>query len=365
MKTRLLYLLLLFGLIYSCKKEKLPTNDDTDASPVFYLKGEVNGLPIKIEAGVNDYYMVSSHYYDKNNLYVYCGQLKQNNCSSNCGFALAFEINDTKFSALNTAMDANAALKSGNYKFNNRSIKTFYDCRFTPNTTDNGTGDYVWTFSDDSTPQPYSPTKSVESGKNYRATFRITAPSGLSSELTQDYKIGNPLQANIVSEPGAGLTRNFSAQVSGNPPFTYNWDFGDGTSNAPAPTHSFSAQKNSIVTLTISDNDGNTCVAKYLVPQQGFPDPNFTSIFTPKSNSQILSAINVRLTDPSGVTYAASDITQPAGSKFEIISVEDYLSNNQKEPTKKVKINFSCSFSSPNGPINITNGEAVIAVSYK
>ena len=53
------------------------------------------------------------------------------------------------------------------------------------------------------------------------------------------------------------------------------------------------------------------------------------------------------------------------GNNLEGEWINHYKTNNNQESTKKVKIKFSCSFNSDNGPINITDGEAVIAVSYK
>ena len=368
MKKLFLNLLITCGLFYSCKKEELPKNNDL-GSPVFYLRATVNGLPVKIEAGVNDYKMLASNYLDENNVYVFTGELKQVSCTSNCDMSVSILINDFKFSDLNGSIDINNAIKSGNYGFKGADINPSTNVNFTPESADNG-GPYNWISShaggDSAVSSVYNATRILKNGKNYLVNFGITNPDGSSSKFEQEYKVGNPLQTNISMFFDSGTTYKFIANSTGKAPFSYNWDFGDGTNSTESqPKHSFSLGADQIVKLIVSDSEGNTCISKYLVPAKGKPNPNFSAAFTPYLNARLLSAITIKFTDQSGVVYTSSDLNQPVGSKFEIVSVEDYKTNDKNELTKKVKIGFNCSFTGSSGPLNITNGEAVIAVSYK
>ncbi|MBI2869657.1 MAG: PKD domain-containing protein [Chloroflexi bacterium] len=52
----------------------------------------------------------------------------------------------------------------------------------------------------------------------------------------------------------------FTAQVSGGfPPYSYQWDFGDGnTSNEVSPSHAYTSAGDYTVSLTVTDDRGNT-----------------------------------------------------------------------------------------------------------
>ena len=68
-----------------------------------------------------------------------------------------------------------------------------------------------------------------------------------------DIKINNPKVRLINS------SIHFSCNISGGqPPYSYQWDFGDGaTSNESAPNHIYSKNKSYVITLTVTDSLGN------------------------------------------------------------------------------------------------------------
>lgn len=363
MKKQALYLLTFCGLLFACKKEPLPKSDETD-SPVFYAKCNVNGLPVKIEAGVNDYFMNSSYSQDENNLYVYKGEIKQNTCTSNCGFAIAILINDFKYSEVDAQMDVSRAIKAGTYGFINENIKTYYSCQFLPKrlAPDNN---YSWLVGDNTNAIASTNVTGIfEAGKIVPVTLTASDAAGTAQTFTKNYKVGDLMQADISMEDDAGNSL-FSVNPKGKAPYDYLWRFGDGsTSTDASPTHRFASSNSSYTTiLTLVDARKDTSISTYRVGPG--PDVNFKSVYTPVINPKLLSATTIHFTDQNGIVYSSANLDQPAGSKFEIISVEDYKTNNNQESTKKVKIRFSCSFTSNNGIINITDGEAVIAVSYK
>ncbi len=80
----------------------------------------------------------------------------------------------------------------------------------------------------------------------------------------------------------SGESVQFTAQVAGGfVPYSYQWDFGDGkTSNDPAPNHAYRAAGDYSVSLTITDDRGNTASAEmkdYVTVESGWSALNVAS----------------------------------------------------------------------------------------
>ena len=73
----------------------------------------------------------------------------------------------------------------------------------------------------------------------------------------------------------SGESVQFTAEVAGGfSPYSYQWDFGDGkTSNEPAPSHAYRGAGDYTVSLTVTDDRGNTATAEmkdYITVQAGW-----------------------------------------------------------------------------------------------
>lgn len=372
MKRTILYALFAGVVVLnSCKKNELPKTED-QGSPVFYLKCDVNGFPVNIQAGENGYYMNSSNYRDKNDVNVYKAELKQKDCSGgNCGFSLSVLINDYKFSSgADTTTKVENGLKVGPYLFNKGGTDPLsYSANFTPETLMPG-GQYQWQFGDGESDSGPTTSKKLFANTVYSISLSTDDPrGGCIISHTNVFKMGSPFQTNIRSTFTAGAYRFFAeaAQSGGQAPYRYLWDFGDHSlpSTAASPEHVYTMQDVYTVTLTTIDAAKDTCISYYQVNTAASCEANFMGTFKPERNTKALSTITILVTDPSGTVYSSSDLGQSTESKFEIISVEEFRTNEKNEPTKKLKIRFNCNLTSDIGPLTITNGEAVIAVSYK
>lgn len=345
----------------------MPPSDVNGSDPAFYFKCDVNGAPLKIEAGVDDYYMFSSHYLDTNNVYVYKGELKQKNCSSNCNYRLAILINDYKVSELSAPMFPDSGLYVGNYSFNDGTPDPVeYNGVFTP-LISGGATTYTWTYSDGQAQYSQQGVRKFKAHRTYSVSLALDS-AGNTANHTNVFKIGSPLQANVtaIKQQGSGLNYNFygASTIS---PASYSWNFGDGvTSNSITPNHIYASENYYTARLTLVSG-AETCESYYQVPAfyNYRVHANYNNSFQPVPNLNRLSSITLVITDPNGNVYSSSSINQPTGSKVEIVSVEDFKMNSENEPTKKIKIKFSCQANSGSSLLNITNGEAVIAVSYK
>lgn len=353
--------------IMGCKKNSLPPKDENPDTPVFYIKGNINNSPVELSAGVNDYYMYSSYYQNANNVYVYKGELKQQTCNGPCGYGITILINDFKESDLNEYMKPDSGLYVGQFQFNDGTPEpVVYNGSFTPLIS---TATYTWNYSDGMVLNTSSGSRAFASRKTYSVALTINN-SGCVQTHTNEFRIGSPLQTNVSGLCNWTSTpTTYSFYASAPPGVSYQWDFGDSiTSNLINPVHTYTTFGYHRARVKLHNSaTGDVCYSYYQVPVSAnqLCHANFNSYFTPVPNTKALSSITVLVTDPSGNVYSTEGINQPVANKIEIISVEDYPDNQQGQHTKKVKIKFNCDVSSAGSQLQVTNGEAVIAVAYK
>lgn len=126
----------------------------------------------------------------------------------------------------------------------------------------------------------------------------------------------------------SGTPITFNPVVTGDGPYLYLWDFGDGTvSSASNPTHSFNALgcgfQNFTVNFTVTDRNGSsTTISKVVVVQQK-PDLKFVNLNTASSstfercgdnNSDLRYTINVGNSSLSTACISAYNIDWGDGS---------------------------------------------------
>jgi hypothetical protein len=74
--------------------------------------------------------------------------------------------------------------------------------------------------------------------------------------------------------------------------------------------------------------------------------------------------VEVTWKDPQGRSFSTNGAFPRATDFFEILETASYEANEKGEPTKKMKIRFSCTLSDGSKVIHIDNAEAVIGVSH-
>jgi hypothetical protein len=118
----------------------------------------------------------------------------------------------------------------------------------------------------------------IEQTKGRMQYLEKTAATSLIEVNLEQSKLDAKLTANrrfIRS----GESVQFTVQVAGGfSPYSYQWDFGDGkTSNDPAPLHSYRGAGDYSVSLTVTDDRGNTADAEmidYVTVQAGWSAGN-------------------------------------------------------------------------------------------
>jgi len=124
---------------------------------------------------------------------------------------------------------------------------------------------YSWDFDDGSTSDLQDPMHTYETEGTYIATLTVTDNDGTSVEDTAEVTVYSPdeLLAN-AGGPYASMVNEaiqFQGTASGGiDPYTFVWDFGDGspTIQAQYPTYVYNEDGIYIATLTVTDDKGNT-----------------------------------------------------------------------------------------------------------
>ena len=369
-------LLLLSAL--SCKKEDPKPDQSQAQAPVFAFSGEINGLPISLQAGVNNFFIASSYTMDQNGVYEFNSTFQSKDCSSNCPNTLNISIKDYRpYTAKPTVIDSSIAV--GNYLFAAPSgIASRFNQAFIGGLLNNTATIYTWNFGDN-TPVVNASTAVVNhtylNPGAYNVTLTAKDSSGLCvSSITNIVKMGqidNPLTAIYYPVNTVGDSVIFTAAPTGGvAPYSYSWNFGDGNTSAlPGPIHEYAAGGTYLTSLSLTDAIGNTNVQYAYINVQSTPScASFfhLSTLTPVIDPLSLKGVIVEWTDLNGKLWTSNNDQQTsANSSFKIVSVENYLNNENGEPTKKIKVEFSCKLYNGTNSIEIKNAKSTIAVAYK
>ena len=376
-KHKNIFLSIFIALTFiTCSKKKLPAEASQD--PVFYLKGDLDGQPITLEAGNENYVMNTTYYWDTTNVCLFKSELKKQACDTLCNaYTLTVILNDSKVSVPQSNVNLDNVLQVGKYAFYDTDFPSmYYRVNFIPKVVKSSSEIYNWTIENIlESPRninKYCPWVTLNAGQTYSVTLNFENSNSCQSTHQEVFRVGHNLQANINANrdynvPGA--VYDFSCQLTGTAPYQYYWDFGDGTSSTQAnPNHNYQIMLNgrSRVALRVIDAKNDTCFSHYQVQISADPscDANFTASFTPLPNTRAYSSITILLRDPSGHLYSTKNIAQPASSTFEITNINDYIKNAENHPTKRIVAKVNCVLSDGTKQIILSNAEISIALAF-
>lgn len=379
MKKSVLIFSALIVILASCKKKEYP--DSVTETPAFYVSAKIDGQPVMLQAGTLGYYMYSSYSQDVDGMYSFIADVKPSNCGSACPNSVRIELNDNIQTLQGNNSNIASSIKVASYEYVNTNTvnptligyMVSYKSDFNlPN------ANYNWVFGYGPNDTQANPTHTYATAGVYNT--RLIASGTPSPPASGTGSIENPVK--VTTSPIACRTRivvssinsnsvAFSHSTTGSGNYSFYWQFGDGgTSVDVTPTHLYPGVGSYSASLRVIDHtNSDTAYHNYWVNTDLSQDaaPNFyvNSVTEMYSNSP-LAKIKVTYTDGSGKSYSSSRQPQTGGSnEFKILSVEEYKKNENDQPTKKLKIKFSCRLYSGTSFVDITDGEAVIAVAYK
>lgn len=367
-------------VISSCKKQNdLPEPEVND--PHFYVNCTMDGQPLNIQAGNDDYYMnASSYYQDSDRVFVYKANLAK---QSSAGYQVTILFNETEATKPSNAMKVDSTLVIGKKIYNDIIINGTTQVLIFEAIKKTASANYKWNITDGITQikgggsgtanSVYSAT--LEVGKTYSVTLDYDDGTGTCSQnLTNVFRVGKALQTNISAS--RLNSTEFKYQFSYSPVNSVfknikpTWTFSSGgtVENDNSPSKLFMQNSTSMVTLNLTDAwTGDSCVARYQVhaTSGAVCDANFTTNFTDVKNSRIPSSVTLLLTDANGVVFSSKGLLQPLSSNFEVTEVSEYNANDKGEHTKSIRVKFNCIVKNGTTEINLRDGDAKVAVSFK
>ena len=176
---------------------------------------------------------------------------------------------------------------TANFTFSPTTPSINQDVTFTATATAGGPGfpgggggqvqgaTYAWDFGDGSTGTGTSTTHRFTRPGTFAVTLRVTNDAGLTATTTRQLTVSGTLPAGSAdfvfspTDPHVGDVVFFNASLSSVTNGSFSWDFGDGTSaSGVTPTHSYSAPRTYTVTLTVTNDRGQTAAASKTITVQ-------------------------------------------------------------------------------------------------
>lgn len=362
------------GLVFiACEETPLP--EEMQGEVIFYAEGNIGEKALKIEAGIEDYYMASRHTKKDRGLIFFQGELERPACSD-CGENLLIEISNNKILGDGESVDIASALAEKEYSFiSQSSVSDIYVVDFQAENSGSSPMDSTnWDFGDGSSSSEINP-------QHEYVDPRIRTPEVCFRSVDEDGCVS--IICNRIVLDSSSCKVDFDYELSGNTgfisffdksegqfPLEHRWDFGDGFgASLGNPGYYFGNNDNFNVCLTVTDATGcRRSLCKNISLDPTTCNTNFTYNISQVSGpgSVQFSRARIQWVDSEGKIYSSDLRNQETNSFFRILNSENYDNNERGESTRKLDIEAKCTLWTEDGSesIELDLTDAVIAVAY-
>lgn len=370
---KIFWLLISGSVLWSgCREKPLP--DEVFGTPDFFISTEVDGEPVEIKAGIDDYYMGTSFSRDQFDINSFHGIFSRLNCPQ-CPEELEVIIRDSKPRATGEDVIISEAFSPGSFDFyqDKGANKQIFRVSFTNESGGQGPDpSYNWNFGDGTTSVSENPVH------DYTDTTLATAnvcletldPSGCTTTICNEIDFTAPgCQIDFTHELDENISYvTFFAKASGKAPFKYRWAFGDGFSATLGnPGYFYGTPGLYTVCLTVTDADGcESSICKNVAADPQYCEHNFSYIVEKTTTPEPIqpSTVTINWRDGEGKKFSSAGEEQPIESYFEILEEEPYRNNEKGEKVRKLRVRFSCDLWYDGQKIAIKDAEGWIGVAY-
>ncbi|GAB4416588.1 MAG: hypothetical protein OHK0039_26090 [Bacteroidia bacterium] len=360
-------------LAAGCKLQDLPPV--SEGEPVFFAEGTWDSTPRRIEAGREGYYMDTDYGYDDQML-VLAGGLQPAGCTA-CTSTLHLNIRNYRTALPGQEIDLDSALRAGSYPWYRQGGapgSEVFRVSFYNESPSGSTQQYSWDFGDGTHATGPNPTHDYTDSSLLAAMVCLDALDGTGCTTTICNEVAlneAPCAVDFVHVryPGNSYVE-FRSTVTGQPPYTFEWSFGDGTTATLGnPGYYYSAPGLYTACLTVRDAQG--CVAslcKNIAADPAYCEHNFSYEVLRTSIPDTLqrSAVTLRWTDADGRQYSSAAGDQGAASYFELLGREAYEPDADGRQTQLLRLRFACTLYEIGGTgrIDLREVDAVMAVAH-
>lgn len=370
----------LLSLIVACEPDE---PDEGIGEVEFLISAEINGTPIELKAGLENYFMHTSFEKDENDIFCFQGTLgSYENCASEdtpCYSALSIIFRDNKATS-SSSSNILESLTPNTYFYREPAEKlhTGYTASFQANVWGQGSYLYEWDFGDNSTSSDINPTHQydAQAGPWVDVCLKITDLSnGTSSTLCNeinlesicfpnfDYKVEDTASPQIVK------FENFTFDPVGAQFPAWRKDPDTGFSS----TNPYMLKGDPVVRVCMRDQ-GTICdnVKCYNIISDSNNQKTVVNFdyFYEKSHQLInndFSEITIKWYDENGKEYSSDSFDQPEDSYFTVSEVHKYKNNTSGESTKRLQLEFRCTVFAPdnmNDKKVISNASGTFGVAH-
>ncbi len=380
--------------LVSCSDELALPESSALENPVFQVEALIDGQNTLIQAGEDNYLMSTDFNIDDDTLLAFQSRFDQVNCGNQCWEELFFEFRSAvSFRQSSFSIDE-ALILEENYLFSpvlsdtmvtilgNTFEVGFQNTSYDVSTSPAFPTEWLWTFENGNTDTAENPTLTYEDPGVYsvclQMTNLLTGGSVCTIENCKEINLeSNTTICNVdIVATQDSSTSNVILQAipEGSAAFTFLWsDNSTGSTTTVSPNTPISSY---CVTVTTANGcTAETCIVVDFI-QGGFIPVYCYAGFdyvVEEIKDSVVSVIPGQLLGTVVIGYQAEDGTvyrsdmapeEPSGT-FQILSIEPYEDNENRQPTVKAEIVFSGTlYSSTGESIEIDNGAGVIGVAH-
>ena len=355
MKLKLFVILAIFLAAGSCRKDLVPPNPNDN--PEFSVAATVDGVPIVLEAGVDDYFLYTNADTSLGEVWQATGTLQKRDCvNCNSYFTLRFRNDHSGYGngmspSFISAGDIALSDWSGVYEDSKSVVQFFAD----PNNQSSTVVSHFWNFGDGNTSTDPSPTHTFRmmGGDSIFSVMHITTLNGGCSGAqtnTIDAKSDCPLDFEVYV---VGQTVYFNPLTTAPGNYVYHWQFGDQqssyTSN-PAHTYATPGEYTALLTIENTSLGCSSSISKKVIVGQTGCHANFSyvvdEIIVPTIDLEQFGTVEIEYVNDLGRKYLSS--IMPQSAQCNLTKVEPYKPNHEGKPTLKVTLEADCMLVSEN-----------------
>lgn len=342
-------------VLSNCKPKEEPK--DEIGNPVFRVEGSIDGAPLNVAAGFDNYFMFTSFSQDQFGVYQFVGNLSKQNCQQCAG---SFKITIRNYMKQQPG-DADSIDLPGEYPyFNNQQlIEQYYELACRANPYGDGVASVSWDFGNGKFSTAYNPTARFYKEGIYPIFCSSVFPNGCFSVLSQPIyltptRVGKTIDFNLNHIDSQTVLLN---SIPVNRQAQVKWDFGDGnTANGSIVNHAYANKGLYKVCMEYITGTDTVQFCKN-VNTRNFTDCKSNFYFDSKfvSDSLQYSKVTVEWTGGDGTVYSSANTEQPSSSVFTIFEATDYTPNNAGNKTRKYRFNLNCKASNGISTLDLKN----------